>query len=150
MKKILRKIILKLKWWKFLLKYLGEGSFIAKTVVIYNPENIEIGEKSIINEYVLLNARTALKIGANVHISPFVIVNTGGLEYKKIMEEREHFDSPVVIEDGVWIGSGAIINPGVKIGSNSVIGAGAVVTSDIPENSVAVGVPAKVIKKIND
>jgi len=150
MKKILRKIIIKLKWWKFLFKHLGEGSFVAKTVVIYNPENIELGEKSIINEYVLLNARTNLKIGANVHISPFVIINTGELDYRKTMEAREHLDSPVIIEDGVWIGSGAIINPGVKIGENSVIGAGAVVTSDIPDNSVAVGVPARVIKKIND
>ena len=53
---------------------------------------------------------------------------------------------PIVIEDYVWIGGRANIMAGVTIGKGSVIGAGAVVTRDIPPYSVAVGVPAKVIK----
>ena len=53
---------------------------------------------------------------------------------------------PVVIGDDVWLGRRAIILPGVCIGNGSIIGAGAVVTKDIPPFSVAVGVPAKVIK----
>lgn len=53
----------------------------------------------------------------------------------------------VVIGDGVWIGTRVIIMPGVTIGKGSIIGAGAVVTKDIPENVIAVGVPAQVIKK---
>ena len=53
----------------------------------------------------------------------------------------------IIIEDDVWVAGGAHINAGVTIGRGSIIGAGAVVTKDIPPMSVAVGVPAKVIKK---
>ena len=56
---------------------------------------------------------------------------------------------PVMIEDGCWIGGGVIILPGVTIGQKSVIGAGSVVTKDIPANSLAVGNPCRVIRKIN-
>ena len=64
--------------------------------------------------------------------------------------KKEHFLKDVKIRDNVWIGSNAVILPGVTIGENTVIGAGAVVTKDIPSGSVAVGVPARVIKSMND
>ncbi|WP_456866090.1 sugar O-acetyltransferase [Galbibacter sp. BG1] len=60
------------------------------------------------------------------------------------------FSLPIKIEDNVWIGGGVIILPGVSIGENSVIGAGSVVTKSIPANSVAVGNPCKVIRKIDN
>ena len=53
--------------------------------------------------------------------------------------------SPVIIEDNVWIGCRSIILKGVKIGRRSVIAAGSIVTKDIPPNSIAAGVPARVI-----
>lgn len=56
---------------------------------------------------------------------------------------------PVIIEDNVWIGEGVCIMPGVTIGRNSIIGANAVVTKTISANSVAIGVPAKVIKYLS-
>lgn len=56
---------------------------------------------------------------------------------------------PVVIEDNVWIGEGVAIMPNVTIGRNSIIGANSVVTKNIPENSVAAGNPAKVIKNMS-
>lgn len=61
-----------------------------------------------------------------------------------------HIARPVLIEDGVWIGSGSTILPGVTVGQNSVIGAGSVVVKDIPANSIAVGNPCRVIKNIED
>lgn len=57
---------------------------------------------------------------------------------------------PVNIGENVWIGSNATILPGVNLGNNAVVAAGAVVTKDVPENTVVIGVPAKVIKKINN
>jgi maltose O-acetyltransferase len=59
------------------------------------------------------------------------------------------FALPVTIEDGCWIGGGVIIVPGVTIGKGSVIGAGSVVTKDIPANSLAVGNPCRIIRKLN-
>lgn len=55
---------------------------------------------------------------------------------------------PVLIKENAWIGANAIVLPGVTVGKNSVVGAGSVVTRDVPANSVAVGNPARVIKKI--
>lgn len=60
----------------------------------------------------------------------------------------EEYAKPVSIGNDVWIGAGVSILPGVKIGNNCVIGAGSVVNKDIPDNSLAVGNPCKVIKQI--
>lgn len=56
---------------------------------------------------------------------------------------------PITIGEDCWIGGGAIICPGVTIGNRCIIGAGSVVTKDIPDDSIAVGNPAKVIKNLN-
>ena len=57
---------------------------------------------------------------------------------------------PIVLKDNVWIGDSAIICKGVTIGKNSIIGAGAVVTKDVPENSIYAGNPAKLVKKLDN
>lgn len=127
---------------------LGENTIIGGPIIVYSPENVQVGANSSINSGCVLNARDKLFIGDSVHISPFVIINTGSLDYSKKMNERKHIKLPVVVSDGVWIGSGAIINPGVTIGKNAVIGAGAVVTKDIPSDVLAMGIPAQIIKTI--
>ena len=63
--------------------------------------------------------------------------------------KRPLISHPVQIGDDVWLGENVLVLPGVKIGNGVVIGAGAVVTSNIPDYSIAVGVPAKVIKKFD-
>ncbi|WP_275077867.1 DapH/DapD/GlmU-related protein [Ligilactobacillus ruminis] len=67
---------------------------------------------------------------------------------KNSEDKKNRYAKPVVIEDGVWLGGNVTVWGGVTIGKNSIIGAGSVVTADIPENVIAVGNPAKVIKKI--
>ncbi len=69
--------------------------------------------------------------------------------YRKQVPDLE-ITKPIVVGNDVYIGNNVIILPGVTIGSNVVIGAGAVVTKDIPDNSVAVGVPARVIKSADE
>jgi acetyltransferase-like isoleucine patch superfamily enzyme len=66
-------------------------------------------------------------------------------EKQKLIRLQGTSSDDVVIGDDVWIGLGSVILPGIKIGAGSVIGANCVVTKDIPENSVAVGAPARVI-----
>ncbi len=58
--------------------------------------------------------------------------------------------APVVIEDNVWIGANVTIMPGVTIGRHSVVGAGSMVNKDVPPDTVVAGVPAKIIRKIED
>ena len=143
-----RIIWLRALYWSFVFSSFGKKSRVLGSIVVIKPENITIGNDTSINHGCFFNARTLLSIGNHVHLFSFVIINTGGLDYCKILKNRQHIKAMVVIEDGVWVGSNAIINPGVVIGKNSVIGSGAVVTKDIPADSVAVGVPAKVIKSI--
>jgi acetyltransferase-like isoleucine patch superfamily enzyme len=69
-------------------------------------------------------------------------------ENRRFTKEGTGF-SPVIIEDNVFLGMNVLVLKGVRIGKNSVIAAGSVVTSDIPENVIAGGIPAKVIKRIN-
>ncbi|KAA9019467.1 DapH/DapD/GlmU-related protein, partial [Niallia endozanthoxylica] len=82
-------------------------------------------------------------IGMNVTIATL----NHGLSIKT---RNTTYPSPVIIRENVWIGSNATILPGATIGDNSVVAAGAVVTKDVPENTVVAGVLAKVVKEISN
>lgn len=93
-----------------------------------------------------------ITIGDNVHITDgvkFITHDGGTLLYRHMIPDLE-ITKPIVIGDNVYIGNNVILLPGVTIGNNVVIGAGAVVTRSIPDNSVAVGVPARVIKTADE
>ncbi|MDF2538632.1 MAG: hypothetical protein K0S76_1653 [Herbinix sp.] len=89
-----------------------------------------------------------ITIGDNVHITKEVefITHDGGTLIFRSQYPRLEITKPIHVGDNVYIGVRSIILPGVTIGSNVIIGAGSVVTKDIPDNSVAAGVPARVIK----
>ena len=67
---------------------------------------------------------------------------------EKRIDEQGITTKPIIIGDDVWIGANAVILPGVTIGKHCVVAAGAVVTKDVPDNTIVGGVPAKEIKKI--
>lgn len=79
----------------------------------------------------------------------FITHDGGTLIYRQYIPDLE-ITKPIKIGDNVYIGNNVIILPGVTIGNNVVIGAGAVVSKSIPDNSVAVGVPARVIKTADE
>lgn len=82
-----------------------------------------------------------------VSTHPFLYLKNRGFVCENNDEIFNKGNKAVIIEDDVWIGQNAVILPGIKIGKGAVIGAGAIVTKDIEPYSIAVGVPAKVIKK---
>ena len=93
-----------------------------------------------------------ITLGDNVHITEgvkFITHDGGTLLYRKDIPDLE-ITKPIIVGNDVYIGNNVIILPGVTIGNNVVVGAGAVVSRDIPDNSLAVGVPAKVIKTADD
>lgn len=107
-----------------------------------------IGDKSGIGMNSSVNG--PIRIGKFVNIGPELRVLTKGhcIERTDIPMQQQGYteEKEVVIGDDVWIGLRVTILPGVHIGNGSVIGAGAVVTRDIPDYAVAVGVPARVVK----
>lgn len=93
-----------------------------------------------------------ITLGNNVHITDgvhFITHDGGTLLYREKVRDLE-ITKPITVGNDVYIGTNAILLPGVTIGNNVVIGAGAVVSKDIPDNSVAVGVPARVIKTADE
>jgi acetyltransferase-like isoleucine patch superfamily enzyme len=120
----------------------------------HHPQII-IGNNVAVGFNVHIGAIGRMEIGNDVLIGSNVLITDH--QHGRLTPEDEHIlaiDRPlhskgnVVIEDNVWIGEGACIMDGVRIGKNSVIGANAVVLKDIPQGSVAGGIPAKILRMI--
>ncbi|MBG9446135.1 MULTISPECIES: sugar O-acetyltransferase [Bacillaceae] len=131
------------------------GSKVDSSFMCFPPfytdfgKNISIGKNVFLNTGCSFQDRGGIRIGDGTMIGMNVTIAT--LNHGLSLETRNTtYPSPVIIGKNVWIGSNATLLPGVTIGENSVVAAGAVVTKDVPENTVAAGVPAKIVKRIND
>lgn len=121
-------------------------SITARAELVCNPgARLEIGERTYINYGTSIDAHELVKIGKYCRIGTYC--NIADNDFHGI-EDRMSIppSAPVILEDNVWLGAKVIVLKGVTIGHDSVIGAGSVVTKDIPPRSVAVGMPAKVVR----
>lgn len=111
--------------------------------------NIKIGERVFINSNVMMVDLGGITIEDDVLIGPgaYLLSVNHGLKPK---QRKELELKPVIIKKNAWIGARTTICPGVIVGENAVVAAGAVVTKDVPKNTVIAGVPAKMIKKIDE
>ncbi|MGX2993003.1 DapH/DapD/GlmU-related protein [Streptomyces sp. JNUCC 64] len=132
------------------------GGPLPESVVIYPPFFTEYGLNTTFGENVFVNQgctfmdKGGIRVGDRVMIAPKVSLVTGGHPLP-LAERREYLTfAPIVIEDDVWIGTAAVITQGVTVGAGAVVAAGAVVTRDVPAGTVVAGVPARVIKTIDD
>jgi len=130
---------------------LGAGS----TIEDYSTINNGVGDV-IIGEHTLIGIGNVIigpvSIGNNVIFAQNIVVSGLNHEYRDVtmpIHEQKVTVAPIVVEDECWIAANVVITAGVTIGKHSVIAAGAVVTKSIPPYSVAVGNPARVIKKYN-
>ena len=125
-----------IKYWK------KKGAKIGKGCVIFSSASLG-GEPYLVT------------IGDNVRITTNVtfVTHDGGVwvlrNLRPELVDVDHF-GPISIGDNVHIGNNAIIMPNVRIGNNCIIGVGAIVTKNIPDNSVAVGIPARVIETLDE
>lgn len=128
---------------------MGEMVWVEPPLSVSYGSHIHVGTHVYANFNLVLVDDADIFIGDRVMFAPNVTVSTAGHPLDPAERtEGTQFSLPVHIEDDVWIGSNVVIMPGVTIGAGSVIGAGAVVTKDIPAGVLAVGVPARVVRKV--
>ncbi|HHH53157.1 MAG TPA: acetyltransferase [Bacteroidetes bacterium] len=115
--------------------------YIGKNVQLNDNCHITAGDNVVIKDDVL--------IASKVYISDMVHGKYTGDEQSHVEVApsiRKLITRPVLIEEKVWLGDGVCVLPGVTIGRGAIVGANAVVTKSIPPNSIAVGIPARVVK----
>lgn len=132
----------------------GPGYDLHSPLLIHNAErdysNLTIGRRCHLGKEVFLDLRDTITIEDEVTISMRAMILTHIDVGHSPLGERDvpTGKSPVVIRHGAYVGAGAIILQGVTVGECAMVGAGAVVTRDIPDYSVAMGVPARVLRPI--
>jgi len=137
-------------YYKNIMKSCGRNLRVYGLVNMKNPQNIILGNNVSLNDNIYLNGMYGITVGNNVSLSAnCILVSTGLKKNKLIQGKSEHTGRKIIIGDNVQIGAGAIVLPGVIIGNNVIIGAGSVITKDVPDKSIAYGVPAKV-KPLSD
>lgn len=132
-----------------LLGAVGEGVGIRPPLFMDYGYQTTIGPRTFINFGAVILDVGRVSIGADVQIGPNVqlLTPTHPLDpgtRRKALEAQE----PITIEDNVWLGGGVIVCPGVTIGRDTVVGAGAVVVKDLPPGVLAVGNPARVVRRL--
>ena len=111
--------------------------------------NIRVGDRFFANFNFTVLDEAYVTIGDDVFIGPNVSLYTACHSTDPVERNtRREWAEPITIGNNVWIGGSVTVLPGVTIGDNCTIGAGSVVTKDIPANSIAVGNPCRVIKKV--
>lgn len=131
------------------------GQPVDRTLNLVPPFHTDFGKNIHIGKFVFINAgcsfqdQGGITIGDGCLIGHHTVIAT--LNHDENPARRNNlFPAPVVIGNRVWIGSNATILPGVTIGDNAIVAAGAVVTKDVPPDTVVAGVPAKFLRKIHD
>ena len=145
---------------KELLAEIGEGTFMLGPVHFHYGCHTKIGADCFMNFNFTVQDDAMVTIGSHNNFGPNVTIVTPlhpmraeerrGMVCSDGIERFLCYAKPVTIGNDCWFGANVVVCPGVTIGDNCVIGAGSVVTRDIPPNSFAAGVPAKVIRAITE
>lgn len=138
---------------------------VIENILGYYPENLELlspfycdyGKNIHLGKNVFINLNNYFMDGANITIGDNVFIGPScgfytachPLDYKNRNKGLEKA-LPIKVGNNCWFGANASVMPGVTIGNGCVIAAGAVVTKDIPDNSLAAGIPARVVKEIQN
>jgi maltose O-acetyltransferase len=131
----------------------GENPEIDEGFVVFNPQELSVGDNFICNIHCTINAGGVVKIGNDVMIGPDVKIWSVNHRFDNLtipIREQDYNYAEVNIDNDVWIGANVFVAPGVSIGKRSVIGACTVVTKSVPPFSLVVGNPGEVIKTFEE
>ena len=133
-----------------LLGHVGDGAAILPRFVCDYGFNIRLGARSFVNYDAIFLDVAPIEIGADVQIAPRVQLLTADHPLEA-GPRRAGMESgrPIRIGDGAWLGGGVIVCPGATVGENTVVGAGAVVAGDLPAGVLALGAPARVVRRLD-
>jgi len=132
-----------------LLGHCGQNIHIEPDFWCDYGSNIRVGENFYANHGLVILDAGGVTFGNNVFIAPQCGFHTSGHPLDAASRNRGlEYARPITVGNNVWIGAGVQVMPGISIGDNAVIGGGSVVVKDIPANSVAVGNPCRVIRKL--
>lgn len=124
-----------------------KGLTIGRDVTLLNIDRLEVGNKVYLAKGVWLNAVGGITIGDEVIFSPYVVISSSKHCFKEGSVARGgSFTAPIEIGFGTWVSSNSTIAAGVSIGRGCLIGANTLVSKSVPDNMVALGVPAEVVK----
>jgi acetyltransferase-like isoleucine patch superfamily enzyme len=133
--------------------WIGPGSWL-QSIGESDGVTITIGDGTSIAGNVVLSAASSVRIGRKVLFARGAYVSDHIHRYddtsRAVLEQGLARVEPVEIGDGAWIGENVVVCPGVRIGTGAVIGANAVVTEDVPDHTLAVGAPARVIRRFGE
>ena len=127
----------------------GQPVRLRMPVVVYAPEHLTLGSQVDVGEFVVLRANGGMRIGSRVLIAAHAVLTTRGHPDLPPRFGRT-VDAPIVVEDDVWVGTAAVVLPGVTIGRGSIVAAGAVVTRDVPADTIVAGVPARPLRATSE
>ena len=128
-------------------KPVGEGFCLFPPFYTDYGQNITIGKNVFLNTSCHFQDQGGITIGDGTQIGHNVVLAT--LNHNENPAQRsETIPAPIVIGRSVWIGANATITPGVTVGDGAIVAAGAVVTKDVPPDTIAGGVPARVIRAV--
>ncbi len=117
--------------------------------VFLGGRRISIGRDTFINYYVFIDNAAVVTIGDRVSFGQGVHIVTGTHEMGTSARRAGlYISAPVVVEDGVWVGACATLMPGVRVGHGALVAAGALVTRDVPPDTLVAGLPAVVVRSL--
>lgn len=131
---------------------IGPGCYIEPPLHSnFGGGHVHFGKNIYANFNLTMVDDTHIYVGDYTMFGPNVTVATAGHPISPELRQKGYqYNAPVHIGKNCWIGAGVLIMPGITIGDHTVIGAGSVVTKDIPPNTVAVGNPCRVLRKVDD
>ena len=129
--------------------YVSLSAGMAPGQELISDEIVTIGDRCLIGRNSSIVGHLSITIEDDVFFGPNVYVTDQNHSVDRLdvpIGRQSELEQPVVIGEGSWLGTNSVVLPGVTIGKHVAIGAGSVVTTDLPDNAVAVGVPARVLR----